>query len=196
MNDQYDERLATVLEESFARIRAGELPDRVLSDCPADLQPELARLLGLEMRLQGLGHDPPPQFQARLEHTLMSAMAEQRRAQTPAKQRLFGVSLFLRPAVLALGVLLLLGIGGAGAVQASHQSLPDSPLYKIKVIRESGQLWLTREPEAQVDVHAAQLNERSAELERSVAKQKRSRDAEVIARRLAEGVRQAVDRAI
>lgn len=195
-----DARFAAVLEECCLRLQCGEDLARCLNSYPAEYRAELARLAPLSAQLAKLGHDPSAEFQARLEQRLLAAMREARQARRPGLlERLAGavagVSL-VRAAVVALVVMLLLVAGGAGLVQASEGSLPDSPLYRIKIAREWLQLQLTRSGDERLGVYAAQILQRGRELDRAVRAGAPRRVIEVLALRLAWSTDRLVDQAL
>jgi hypothetical protein len=193
-------RFARALDDCCRRVRAGEPLEPCLTDYPADMHDELARLVPLAVRLPALGRDPSPAFEQRLERNLLAAVGVQRRAQRGGVRA--DVQSFLagaspaRLAALALVVLLVLGGGSAGIVSASDGSLPDSPLYQVKIAREWAERTLARTGEARVDVHARQVVQRGRELGWAVADRKPRRVVEVLAVRLAWSTERAVDQAL
>src|SRR5207249_2289121 len=67
---------------------------------------------------------------------------------------------------------LVIGFGlvglGVGIDYASADSLPDSPLYSVKQVREWAELALARDDTAQVSANSRQLAERRREIQQTV----------------------------
>lgn len=200
MTLEHDARFAAVLEECCRRVRSGERLEHCVSDYPVEYREELARLVPLAGDLGQLSRDPSPEFQARLERRLLAAVDEERRARrTGPLGRLghfFAAAPLMRATVVALVLLVVLVGSGVGVIQASDNSLPDSPLYHVKTAREWAELALARNGETQVGVYTRQINQRGTELERTVQTGKPRRVVEVLALRLAWTTDRIVDRAL
>lgn len=188
--------LAEALDECCRRVAAGESPEACFPDFPTAYREELARLIPLAAPLRGLGRDPAPDYVARLEARLRSAPLEKRPRPWDAFFRALSPAPAMRLALPVLLAAVLLGGGGVVAAQAAENSLPDSPLYGIKTARESVEVALARDPEAQVSVQSRQSANRARELERAARAGKAEAVAQIISRRLESSVERMVDEAL
>lgn len=195
-----DEQFALKLDECSQRMRRGETLEQCLAGCPVEYREELARLLPLTANLVQLAHNPSPDFQARLERKLLVSVNEARWGQRPgllpSLGRFFSGSPAVRLASLGLAALVILLGGGFGAVQASEDSLPDSPLYQVKTAREWVELVLTASGESQTVAYVRVIDERGRELERAAGANKPERTLLAVATRLARSTEEMVDKAL
>lgn len=196
-------RLAAELDDCARRVAAGEPLVRCLTDYAPEHREEIARLIPVTVRLRGLVHDPSPSFQDRLEERLRIAVAleRSRRSARPAGRRerlgrgIAPAGLAPRLAIIALVIVVVSFGTGAGVLQAAEESLPDSPLYQVKEVRESAEVALTRDPARRVNVRAAQIRTRGNELERAVRTNLPPPVIGLLARRLAASTAAMVDEA-
>jgi hypothetical protein len=170
MTIRNEEDFEQALEECCARVRGGTPLQECLLDYPAAYREELARLAPLTGRVAGIASDPSLAYQQRLQTTLLGQV-DAKRAQRPGFFRRLTSSASLRAVAAALLLVVLVG-GGIGATQASAESLPGEPLYQVKTTREAVQRLLARDPEAQVEVRATQIQERAKELDQALRKGK------------------------
>ncbi len=196
---EQDARFEAALEGCCRRVQQGESLASCLLDYPVEYREEIAHLVPVSERVALLGRDPSPEFQARLERQLLASVEEVRRAQGVSRGwfgRLFPVGPVLKSVVATLVVLLVLSLGGVGAVNASADSLPDSPLYRVKAAKEWVQLAMARDGEAQVNVRAGQIVERGKELQKAVQEKKPPRVVEVLSLALGQSTEKMVDQAL
>lgn len=194
-----DARFNAALDDCARRLRDGEPLERCLGDHAAEYRAELARLAPLAARIGGLGRDPAPDFERRLEQRLLAAVAVERRVRRRADRPLLGRLLGggpARTAAVALVTVLVLLVGGGGALRAAGDSLPDSPLYRLKEAREATELLIARDDETRVGVLLRQLGERGRELAEAVRTDRPAPVIEVLAQRMAETTGRIVDRAL
>lgn len=201
------------LEQCCRRMQQGEQLDRCLADYPPEYREELTRLVPLAERLGRLARDPSPEVRSRLEQRILASMDEARGRQpegilerigrgATALAALFSPRGFLAaaPAVRALVVLavalLVLAGSGIGAVQASEDALPDSPLYQVKTAREWVEVVAARDKEAQLGVHIRQIGRRGVELVKAVRSGKGRQVVAVLSYRLGVSTVQMVDQAL
>lgn len=196
---EWDGQFSEVLDECCRRVQHGEALEVCLADYPASYRNEIAGLAPLVGRLGQLGSDPSPEFRARLERNLLASVDEARQRRREGVfghvARFFSTATAMRFAVLALVALIVVGASGVGVVQASDNSLPDSPLYQLKVVREWAELALARDGEAVVSAHARQIAERGRELQRAVRTGNR-RVVDALAVRIYWSVERIVDKAL
>ena len=173
-----DDRLTQALDAVLTRLADGDSIEICLASYP-DLADELSSLIETRMRL-----DPPlpvpvlskEALEAR-HHQFMAAVRAYR--SVPARPSLFQRVLAwvsqsadwhmprgaMRIARVAI-VLALAVIGLAGVTQVAQASMPDSPLYPLKLGIEDVRLSLTFDPRAQAQLAMAFVVERADELER------------------------------
>ncbi len=187
------------LDECCRRVQAGERLESCLASYPAEYREELGRLVPLAGRLSGLRRDPSPQFQARLEQRLLASMDRSRQARRGgwlARLGAMAAGTAWRAATAAMVLVVVLVVGSFGAVQASANSLPDSPLYGVKLAKERVQLALARDAESQVGVRANLIDQRGREIEQALLSQKPRPVLEALANRLTRATENMVTRAI
>jgi hypothetical protein len=106
-----------------------------------------------------LAIEPSPEFKARARYQFHAALSEM----SAKKQPRFGWRLRLNWAVAAsLALSLVLSTGGV--VAAASNSMPDSPLYQIKLATEQIQLMLTTSPEGKMELNAKLVDRRIDEI--------------------------------
>lgn len=197
-----DARFSAALEDCCRRVQRGEVLERCLNDYSVEYRGELSRLVPLTARFQAVGDDPSPEFQRRLEQRLLDALDQDRARGHRAPPRLGPPLAFLRSApamrfaALGLAAMLVVAMSGAGAVQASEDSMPDSPLYQVKAARDWVRLALARDGESRVGVHADQIGQRGRELQFAVLADKPRPVVQELAVRLAFSVERIVDQAL
>ncbi len=102
--------------------------------------------------------EPHPDFRARARYQFHSALKE---ASSKKHRLFFGWQLrWVTMASLALVLLL----SGGGVVAAASNSMPDSPLYQVKLATEQIQLFLTSSPEGRAELHAKLADRRVTEI--------------------------------
>lgn len=182
-----------------ARLRAGEPLEACLADVPPELHEELRAMLPVATRLEGAALDPRPDFVQRLEATLGEAFEDARAARPSRWQRWrgnLGRSGAMRATLVSsVGLLLVLGSGFA-VVEASGDSLPGEPLYRVKQARESVELWLARSTTAELAAYERQLDRRAAELAHAVRDAHDAAVVDDLERGVAQSVRAIVERAL
>lgn len=147
-----------ILEECLRRLKEGDGIESCLSHYPEKAE-ELRPLLYAAIRAREAFSriQPHPYFKAKLKYRLLSL--SQRRAYWQQ-----------RWAFALLSVLVLFLLGG-GAVWASSGSLPDQPLYPVKLATEKVQLFLSPSPHAKASLQARLIEKRMEEMERMIARE-------------------------
>ncbi len=200
MSLEEDARFAEILDECCRRVGRGEPLERCLGDYPVEYRGELTRLVPVAERVGVLVRDPSPEFQARLEQRVLTSADDIRRRQQTGLSarvgRFFTAIPLARSLAIALVVLLLLAGGGFGVNYAAADSLPDSPLYQVKTVREQLQLAFARAPEAQVEVRARQIAQRGTELNQAVQSGKQPRVVDILVTRVETSTDQMIQQAL
>ena len=148
-----------ILDECLERLLVrGEIVEQCLVSYPEQAD-ELEPLLrtALEAK-EALAIQPRPEFKARARYQLGSALRE-----VKPKRRFFSLGWQPRWA-MALSVVLIMLLAGSGTVAAAGGSMPDSPLYPVKLATE--QVWLTLTPSniGRAELHAKLADRRVAEI--------------------------------
>jgi hypothetical protein len=155
--------LDTILDECLERIVFG---GESIEDCLAGYRQyadELEPLLrtALAARRATLSIEPGPEFKARARYQFHAALSEM--AARKEKQPRFGFRWRLNWAVAAsLSLCLVLSTGGV--VAAASNSMPDSPLYSIKLATENIQMALTTSAEGKAELSAKLVDRRLDEI--------------------------------
>jgi hypothetical protein len=148
-----------ILDECLERVMRGETIASCLEAYPEHAK-ELAPLLETASQTRGaLSVTPRPEFR----QTAAAEFARAAREMPPAKR---GFSLGLRPAWITLIAVLIVLLAGGGTVGAAANSLPDSPLYPVKLATESVRLSLAFSDEGKAELYASFADERVNEIVR------------------------------
>lgn len=148
--------LSDALDEALSMVEAGHTPESIPSLFPEHAV-ALTALLETARQVTSLRVDRqmPPEALAAARRQMLEAAAVHRQGSLVARvaracwQRV-SLTIQTRPAMSALAaVAMVLGTLGGGAVLASGDSLPDSPLYPVKLAVEQVQLILAADAEAQ-----------------------------------------------
>ncbi|MBM4432596.1 MAG: hypothetical protein FJ025_01170 [Chloroflexi bacterium] len=148
MVNEFDE----ILNECLERLATGETIDQCLQSYPEqadELRPLLQTALVVK---KASAIQPRPEFKARARYQFRSALQE---AASRKSRPVFGwLPHWATVTAIVIGILLL----GSGVVAASGYSMPDSPLYSLKIATENAQIALTRS-----DLGKAELNAKFAD---------------------------------
>lgn len=148
-----------ILDDCLERLLAkGETIEQCLQSYPehaAEIEPLLKTAMATK---QALAIQPRPEFKARARYQFQAALQE-----VKAKRALpfWG----WQPRwVTALTIVLVLLLAGGGTVAASGNSMPDSPLYSVKLVSEQVQLKLTASNIRKAKLYAKLADRRVAEI--------------------------------
>jgi hypothetical protein len=143
-----DDRLAAALQDCLARTRAGESPEQVLADQPADLRAELHSALVAALTLRHRRPMPAPAFADRLHGQLDEAMAEL--VPPPPQRARWGLAWTApRFALRLTAVLTAVVVAGMSLTFASANSRPGDLLYPVHaLVQRLGAAGLTLLPGA------------------------------------------------
>jgi len=159
MFSRKNKQIDNILDDCLERILVG---GESVEECLAryrqyadELKPLLQTVIAAR---KALTIEPRPDFRARARYQFHSALKE---AASKKHRRLSGWQLkWVTAASLALTLLL----SGGGVVAAASNSMPDSPLYQVKLATEQVQLFLTTSPEAKAELHAKLVDRRVDEI--------------------------------
>jgi len=138
----------------------GETTEQCLQRYPEyadELKPLLATALSIN-KLSAV--EPRPEFRDRARHQFYSAL---QKAELKKSRPLFGWAWQPRWAV-TVAIALFLVLAGGGTVVASGNSMPDEPLYTVKLATEQVQLFFTRSTVSRAELYAKLADKRVAEI--------------------------------
>jgi hypothetical protein len=137
----------------------GESIDECLADYPGYYD-ELKSLLTVSMQAKKAvsSIEARPEFKASLRYQINSSM----NAAGAPKHSSFRWQSRLAPVALSVCIMLL--ISGGGTVAASGNSMPDDPLYNVKLASEQVQLFFTFDDAGKADLYSEFVGERVNEI--------------------------------
>ncbi len=147
-----------ILDECLGRLISGETVEQCLGSYPEwalELEPLLRTA---QAAREASAITPRADFKARARYEFRSAL----HAELSKKTR--PVSVFKRGWVVALMVIGILFISGGGTALAASNSMPDSPLYRVKLAAERVQLALTPSTVGKAQLCAALADRRVVEI--------------------------------
>jgi hypothetical protein len=147
-----------ILDECLERVIGGEPVERCLSDYPqyaADLEPLLRTALDAKM---ATAIEPRPEFRNRARYQFQNAIRDM---ETPRPRGFFSWQPRWVTAVIVVAVLL---IAGSGTVLASGDSLPDEPLYQVKLTTEAVRLAFTPSAVGKAELYVELADKRVEEI--------------------------------
>lgn len=154
-NREFDDILNECLERLLV---GGETVEECLASYPEqadDLKPLLQTALATK---KALAIEPRPEFIARARYQFVTALGE---TASRKGRRFFAWRLRWATAVATVLILLL---AGGGVVVAANNSMPDGPLYQVKLATEQVQLRLTPSALSRTKLHARLADKRVAEI--------------------------------
>jgi hypothetical protein len=154
----------TILNECLKELETGQPLDAILARYPEEAD-ELRPLLLTAQDLKAMPIARPRSHvqQAGWQRFLGEAIAL-RRAREPRP-----VFSFWRPLAVAASLLLVLfTLGGGATIYAASRSLPDSPLYPLKLATEEARLWFVFDEDDRAGILLDQSETRMTEIRRLV----------------------------
>jgi hypothetical protein len=154
-----DKELENILDECLERLLVkGETLEQCLESYP-EHRDELEPLLEVAVvTRQALAVQPRPEFRERARYQFRQALQE-----AESRGRRFSLGWFPRWATVATLVLCCLVVGGGTVVSAST-SMPDEPLYPLKLATEQVQLALTPSDMGKAEMYAELTDRRVEEI--------------------------------
>ena len=150
---EFDDILNECLERLLVK---GETVEQCLASYPeraAELKPLLEMALATK-KVSAI--QPRPEFRARARYQLSSALQS-----TKSKRPFLG----WQPRwMTAIAIVLALLLAGGGTVAAAANSMPDEPLYPVKIASEQAQLVLTPSTQGKAELYARLVDKRVAEI--------------------------------
>lgn len=158
-----------ILDECLERLIQGESIEECLARYPeqaVELEPLLKAALTVR---EASALKPRPELKAQIGSRLRSVI------EVRGQRRVFRLGWGW---ALAIGMVLFLMIASTSTVVAASGSLPDEPLYPVKIAMEHVRLWLTPSDMGKAKLHARFVNRRIDEIAQMAGKDK----PEVVAR--------------
>jgi hypothetical protein len=153
-----DKEFDNILNECLERLLKGETVEQCLQGYPEQAE-ELKPLLETALvAKKASAIQPRADFKARARYQFRSALQE---IASPKTRPFWGW--FPRWATVVTVILVLL-LAGGGTVAAAGNSMPDSPLYPVKLATEQVQLTLTPSPIGKARLCAELADKRVAEI--------------------------------
>jgi hypothetical protein len=148
-----------ILDECLERLIKGGTVERCLESYPPEQALELEPLLRTAQAAREASVIMPrAEFKARARYEFRSALHDE------VSQQPRTVSIFKRGWVVALMVIGILMVSGGGVALAAGNSMPDSPLYPVKLATERVQLALTPSAVDKAQLCAALADRRVVEI--------------------------------
>ncbi len=169
-----------VLDECLERLLVkGETVEQCLRSFPEHAD-ELKPLLETALATKEVSAiQPRPEFRDRARYQFYSALRE-----TERKRSLFFFSWGWQPRwAVAVTIVLVLLLAGGGTVAAAGESMPDEPLYPVKLATEQVRLILTPSTLGKAELYAKLADSRVLEIVR-MAGESKPEQVERTARRL------------
>lgn len=156
-----------ILDECLERLMSGETIEACLAAYPA-YAAELEPLLRMAVDAwEAAAIKPRPEFRDRAGYEFQAAICEME----PVKARSF-FGWLPRWAAVVAGVIVVVLLAGTGTVAASANSLPDEPLYQVKLATEAVRLTFITSALGKAELYAKFADERVEEIVRMAEKGK------------------------
>ncbi len=170
-----------VLEECLQRLLAqGATVEQCLRDFPEHAS-ELRPLLETALTVKGVSSiQPRPEFREQARHQFYGALREM---ELKPSRSFFSWRRQPRWAMVSALAALVLVVVGSGTVAAAAGSMPDEPLYGVKLATERVRLVLTRSKLGKAELYARLADKRVSEIIR-MADEGKAEKVEQAARRL------------
>ena len=147
-----------ILDDCLERLVGGETVERCLGSYPEQALELEPLLRTAQATREASAIAPRAEFRARARYEFRSALHDEMNRK---KQPRF---VLRRGWVVALMVIGILLVSGGGTVLAAGDSMPDSPLYSVKLATERVQMALTSSPVGKAQLCAKQADRRVSEL--------------------------------
>jgi hypothetical protein len=153
----------SILDECLAAIQQGETVDECLARYPEQAE-RLEPLLILVDKVRSTPPAQPRPWPQAAAWQRIRQRATDLRAEPRSVQLNLDYGAWLRPVAITLAVLLALFGATGGTVLAAQNSLPDSPLYRVKLATEDVRLWFVFDDVHRAEILLDQSNERMDEI--------------------------------
>lgn len=153
-----DKQFENILNDCLERLSRGEALEACLAEYPERAK-EIRPLLEMALAARRASDIVPrPEFRERASREFQEAIRELK----PARSR--GFIFNFKPVWVTAVALVVLLIAGGGTVYAASNSLPDSPLYQVKLATEQVRLTFTFSDIGKAELYARFADERIDEI--------------------------------
>ncbi len=153
--------LASILDECLAALNQGESLEACLARYPEHVEELRTHLLLAQQLSRTPRHEPRQGAQSAAWQRFRTRAEDIRLGRAPR----FSINIgWMRPLAIAAAVVLAVLVAGGGAIYASQDSLPDSPLYRVKLATEDVRLWFVFDDVHKAEILLDQSNERTDEI--------------------------------
>lgn len=150
----------SILNECLMALQQGESVEACLSRYPKQAQ-RLGPLLTLAQRV---GRTPPAAPRPWAQKTAWDLVRQRATDLREGRRRPRAGVTWLRPLAITASLLLALLAASGGTVYAAQGSLPDSPLYRVKLATEDVRLWFVFDDAERAKILLDQSDERTEEI--------------------------------
>jgi len=148
-----------ILDECLERLINGETIEACLAEYPgyaAELEPLLRTVMDAR---QAAAIEPRPEFRDRARYDFQAAIRDMESVKSPGFLKWFP-----RWATVVTSVVIVILLSVTGTVAASTNSLPDEPLYQVKLATEAVRLAFTPSALGKAELYATFADERVEEI--------------------------------
>jgi hypothetical protein len=157
--------IETIFEECIQRMQNGESIESCLQRYPEyapQLQDMLSTAINVAWRSSFILPDPNYKTRARMQlHGAMYAIQQEKQFQNTGKVRSFKFQHVWIPAAICICILLF---GSVGTAAAATESMPDQPLYPVKLVTEQVQMALAFSEDDKAMLNVKMAENRSKEI--------------------------------
>ena len=181
-------KIESIFEECLERVLQGESIESCLRSYPeeaAELDPLLRTALGFKWRASSL--QPRPEFKAQARIRLEGAQLYTEQRSQPKRPSYFA---WQRSWAFALTAVLVILFAGVGTAAAASDSLPDEPLYSVKLATEQTRLAFTFSATGKARLHTQLAENRAMEIV-AMAHQGKTEQIVIVAEKLTEHLEKA-----
>lgn len=156
----------SVLDECLGSVQRGEAVESCLQRYPRHAD----RLRPLLTLAAGVKRVPPVQARPWAQATAWDLVRQRATELRSGKRRRgtgstdVGAGMWLRPLAVAMALVLAIFAGGGATALASQSALPDSPLYRVKLLTEDARLWFVFDDSREAEILLDQSDERMDEI--------------------------------
>ena len=158
-NKNHNEKLNNIFDECLERLLHGESVQGCLRDYPefaSELEPLLKTALAVQRSTAQI--KPREEFRTRARYEFRSALAS---ASKPKSRSFWS---FIPRWATVLSIILAISLAGSGTVMAASSSMPDSPLYPVKLATEQVRVRLPASSESKAELYADYMDRRITEI--------------------------------
>jgi len=156
-------RIEEAFNDCFERLSRGESLDSCLSSYPEQaMELDLMLRVAFDVKRRAYPVQPRPEFKYWSRVRLQGVQDYMSRQAAPQKASPFN---YRRNLAISVAGLLVLVIASSGTAAASYESMPDQPLYGVKMAVEQAQLTLAVSDVDKAEVYANLAGKRAHEIE-------------------------------